>query len=321
MCTRSFSVDHRQSVQPLWIPHLDGISIRRLADEHGRGIGTTYRHIITELNALPENTWLTQQYCNRWSGILVVDGKFVKVKGYAKKIPFIYAIDYLTHDIPLGMLFPSENMEAFAKFFKLLRLCQYPLQIVVSDDASGLISGLKRVYPKAQRQLCHNHYLENIRQQLHIRTEKHYQSFFTHVHAVFTHGWHHKKREAQLHHLWYTYARNNDPVLEAIILDIAKRYHELFAYDRIPHCPRTTNIIESYNSHLNGRLKTMKGFQTYRSAERWLNAWMIRRRTKPFTDCSTKFKHLNGKCSLEMSMKKQAQWPVILGVQAPKMER
>ena len=61
MCTRSFSVDHRQSVQPLWIPHLDGISIRRLADEHGRGIGTTYRHIITELNALPENTWLTQQ--------------------------------------------------------------------------------------------------------------------------------------------------------------------------------------------------------------------------------------------------------------------
>ena len=36
---------------------------------------------------------------------------------------------------------------------------------------------------------------------------------------------------------------------------------------------------------------------------------MIRRRTKPFTDCDKKFKHLNKHCSLEFTIKKQAQWP------------
>lgn len=300
---------------------MDGASFRSLGNEHSLSPAQAYNRVIDELNQLPENTWLTKQYCNRWSGILVVDGKFIKVKGYKKKIPFIYGIDYLTHDIPLGILLPSENQHAFAKFFRILKLCQYPLQIVISDDAQGLISGLKRVYPKARRQLCHNHYLENIRQTLKVRTERQYRSLFFALHTIFTQGMHNKKREAQLHHLWYTYGRNKDKAIEAIIIDIAERYHELFAYDRITHCPRTTNIIESYNSHLNGRLKTIKGFQSYSSAQRWLNGWIIRRRTKPFTDCDDPFKHLNGNCSLEMSMKKQAKWPDILGVQEPETKR
>jgi len=297
------------------------VPLRKLADEYGFSPAKTYRKVIAELNQLPENTWITKEYCNRWSGRLVVDGKFVKVKKYEKKIPFIYGIDFLTHDIPLGMLFPSENEEAFAKFFAILKHCYYPLQIVVSDDANGLISGLKRVYPKARRQLCQNHYLENIRQQLKIRTEKKYQPFFFSLHNIFNGNYHHFKREAMLRYLWHTYAKH-DPILECILVDVLKRYTELFAYDnKIKHCPRTTNIIESYNSHLNGRLKTIKGFQSFHSAQRWLNAWMIRRRTKPFTDCDKPFKHLNGKCSLEMSIKKQAEWPVIFGVQEPEMKR
>ena len=59
------------------------------------------------MDSLPENTWLSANYCNRWSGRLVVDGKYVKVKGYDQKIPFIYGIDYLTHDIPVGLLAPT----------------------------------------------------------------------------------------------------------------------------------------------------------------------------------------------------------------------
>ena len=83
----------------------------------------------------------------------------------------------------------------------------------------------------------------------------------------------------------------------------------MFAYQEIPNCPNTTNIIESYNSHLQGRLKTIKGFQGFDSARRWLNAYLVRRRTKTLTDCKGKFKHLNKHASLELSIKKQAQWP------------
>ncbi len=300
---------------------MDGASFRSLGNECGLSAAQAYNRVLAELDQFPENTWITKTYCNRWSGRLVVDGKFVKVKGYEKKVPFIYGIDFLTHDIPLGLLFPSENEEAFAKFFHILKYCQYPLQMVISDDANGLISGLKRVYPTVSRQLCHNHYLENIRQQLNTRTEETYRSFFFALHDVFNGNYHHFKREALFRHLWHTYAKHN-PILEAILVDILKRYDELFAYDkRIQHCPRTTNIIESYNSHLNGRLKTIKGFQSFQSASRWLNAWMIRRRTKPFTDCDDPFKHLNGKCPLQMSIKKQAQWPEIPGIQAPKTKR
>ena len=83
----------------------------------------------------------------------------------------------------------------------------------------------------------------------------------------------------------------------------------MFTYLTIQDCPNNTNLIELYNSHLNGRLKTIKGFQSLVSARRWLNAWLIRRRTKKLTDCEEKFKHLNKHCSLEFTIKKEALWP------------
>ncbi len=75
------------------------------------------------------------------------------------------------------------------------------------------------------------------------------------------------------------------------------------------HIPQTTNLIESYNSHLEGRLKTIKGFESFTHADNWLNAYFLRRRLKPFTDCSGKFATLNGTCSMEQTMKfpKKAQ--------------
>ena len=69
----------------------------------------------------------------------------------------------------------------------------------------------------------------------------------------------------------------------------------------VKHTPRTNNLIESFNSHLQGRLKTIKGFESFNHAELWLNAYFLRRRTKKFTDCEGKFKSLNGKSSIEIT--------------------
>ena len=280
-----------------------------------------YRQVINEMNSLPENTRLTYDYCNRFSGILCVDGKYVKVKGYKKKIPFIYGIDYLTHDIPVGMLVPSENEQAFLKYFKLLKILNYSLQIVICDDTSPLKSGLKHIYSKARIQMCHTHYLENIRQNLNIRTDEKYHHFFNSlIKHVFRDPKNKKEREKGLHHVYTKHVKNNE-ILQYILIDIAKKQHQLFAYEQVNHCPRTNNIIESYNSHLNGRLKTIKGFQSFHSAERWLNAWMIRRRTKSFTDCNTKFKYLNRRTSLEMTIKKQTSMSEIIQKYQLKMKR
>lgn len=274
------------------------------------------------MNKLPDNTWLTAKYCNRFSGILVLDGKYVKVRGYRKKIPFIYGIDYLTHDIPVGILSSGENSQAFLKYFRLLNTCNYPLQIVVCDDViSSLNIAIYRYYPKAKIQLCHNHYLENIRKLLNIRTEIKHQYFFNSLKKhIFDEYIDDDALNEKLHYMLVERARN-DIVRQYIVMDIERRKKELFAYREIQHCPNNTNLIELYNSHLNGRLKTVKGFKSFRFAQRWLNAYMIRRRTKEFTDCQGKFSKLNGKCSLEKTIKKQAQWPEILGVNAPKMKR
>jgi len=105
------------------------------------------------------------------------------------------------------------------------------------------------------------------------------------------------------------------------------RYDLLFAVGNhfLEHCPATTNIIESYNSHIQSRLKSIKGFKSFHSAERWLNAWMLRRRTKTLTDCDKPFKHLNGKMSIEQSIKKDAATASIIELitfkKQPKMKR
>ena len=101
-------------------------------------------------------------------------------------------------------------------------------------------------------------------------------------------------------------------MLQNIVTTINTRREDLFNYRLVKDCPRTTNIIESYNSHFQARLKSIRSFQSFDSAQRWLNAYIIRRRTKKFTDCKKKFKHLNGHAALELTIKKQAEWPDVL---------
>lgn len=315
-------MNHRRKTPVLWIPHIDGVSFRKLGNEYGLTGSQTYRRVVDEIEALPDNTWLTKEYCNRYSGILILDGKFIKVKGYAKKIPFIYGIDYLTHDIPVGVLAPSESIEAFRKLFRLLKTVSYPLRVVVCDDVlSALKPGLFYYYPKAYIQLCWVHYFENIRQLLHIRTQSDHQMFFCELKNIMHNGNLTRKQRNNMLRKLFLRRANKNIIRQQILIDIYNKEPALFSYVNIPHCPNNTNLSELFHSHLNPRLKSLKGFQSIHSAERFLNAWMIRRRTLPFTDCDMRFKHLNGKTALKMSMKKQIPYKEILVKYQPKMQR
>lgn len=246
-----------------------------------------------------------------------MDGKYVAVKGYEQKIPFLYGIDYLSHDIPNGILVPAEDGTAFYQFFRTLKELGYPLKVVVADDRKGLKYCLKQIFPYARMQLCHTHYVENLRQLLNVRTEEKYQDFFNALYSlVFKAGNDHEVM-AGLKSVWEEYAKESR-MLSNIVYDIRDRREELFAYLNIPNCPNSTNLIELYNSHLNGRLKTIKGFESFVSAKSWLNAYLIRRRTKPLTDCGLKFKHLNGFASLQMTIRDFKLWPTwIPGIKLP----
>jgi hypothetical protein len=158
--------------------------------------------------------------------------------------------------------------------------------------------------------------LENLRRILHVRTEDTYQQFFGSLRdRVFLDA---RTDAAITGGLRYVLDRyGSDKLCWAIVMEINARRDILFQYLKIPDCPRDTNLVELYNSHLQARLKSIKSFQSVPAAKRWLNAYLLRRRTKTLTDCDLKFKHLNGFPSLFWTIKKQADWPVILGIKAP----
>lgn len=308
-CKKRFGVDHGAKKELLWIRHMDGAAFRSLGNETRLSGSQVYTRVMSELDTLPDNTDITRKYCEGYSGILNVDGKYVKVKGHAKKIPFVYGIDFLKHDIPIGVLASSESSETFLQLFCELKSMDYPLKVVVCDNVSSLKQALLQHFPDARIQLCHTHYLENVRQAIRFRTDPTYRHFF---HSLVKHVFHDPQNESErnmgLAHVRETHVKDN-LLLQTIMFDLEQKKETLFQYESIPHCPKTNNMIESSNSHLQGRLKTIKGFQSFDSAKRWLNAWMLRRRTKPFTDCEPPFTHLNGKTSLSVVTKKDGPRP------------
>ena len=318
-CLHFFSVFHGRRRPVFWIPHIDGVPFRKLGDEFKLSGTEAYNITMSEFNQLPDNTDLTVKYCDpkKFSGILVLDGKFVKVAGYKNRIPFIYGIDYLTHDIPVGLLAKSESHLAFTEIFERLKKCNYPLKIVVCDDRLTVGTALKKAYPFAKIQLCQNHYLENIRRFINFRTDEKYHHFFASLQLhVFQDPLQGYQIIEALRYMLDTYGKDDEKV-KAIINDINNRKEVLFQYAAIPNCPKDTNLVELYNSHMQARLKSIKGFQNFQAAKRWLNAYLIRRRTKTLTDCEYHFKHLNGFPSLFWTIKEGMNWPKILGVVPP----
>lgn len=233
----------------------------------------------------------------------------MKVKGYQRKIPVIYGIDYTTHDIPSYLLSRAENYASLFSFFQSIRLLNYPLQAVVCDDNANTYEACKAVYPQAIAQLCHNHYKENIRQLLGVRTNPEYQDFMRDIETIL--GVKRSKQDINKRAGGILRATSSDPIATQVLMQIHKRQDLLFAYHHLKGLPITTNLIECFNSHLEGRLKTIKGFQSFKHADLWLNGYFLRRRTKPFTDCSGKFKKLNGRTSLSQTLKTNATLPFL----------
>lgn len=315
-CGHWWSVDHRKSSKAILSLHLKGTSIRTLATDHGKGIGGTYRKLVQELKNVLHNNEVTEWYCNpkRFCGALVVDGKYVAVKGCDEKIPFIYGMDYLTHDIPTCLLAPSENFQAMVQFFTKLKNTGYPLRSVTCDENDAIRMAAEYVFPGCIVQICHVHFLENIRRTLKTRSEETFRGFLAdlekHIFKVEMLG---KDRlEARIR--WRSPRHQDDPLKIAVMQHIFQSSEKLTAYVRAKallhiDCPRTTNLIESMNKQLNGRLKTIQGFESFITAERWLSAWILRKRFTPFTCCRGKFKKLNGTFSLQHTKKGKRKLP------------
>lgn len=269
-----------------------------------------YRHCMQALKMVPSCAEVTRLLCSHFSGTLLVDGKYVRIGPLERKIPVIYGIDYATHDIVISLLSHAENFHTTHAFFRLLHLCHYPLQALVCDDNSNIYEACKHVYPSVVVQLCLNHYKEHIRENLSVRTDTTYVPFVHKIEELFAHR--RGKDEFDFLARKIVMQYSTDSRLMSVMLDIEKRKDILCGYRNLPNVPLTTNLIESYNSHLEGRLKSIKGFESFSHAKQWLNAYFMYRRLKPLTDCEGKFKRLNGYASLQKTLTDKEQYNKLL---------
>ena len=68
---------------------MSGLSFRSIAESSGVTAPTAFRAYLKASKSIPLCIDVTRNYCSRFCGILLVDGKYLKIKGYKKKIPVI----------------------------------------------------------------------------------------------------------------------------------------------------------------------------------------------------------------------------------------
>lgn len=290
---------------------MDGISFSRLGTKYGISKSKAWRLCQNELKKLPNNNQFSKKYCNRYSSTLMPDAKYISVKGYDRKIAFLWGVDYFKHDFPVCILGPSENYETWGKYFFTFRLLNHHYEVVVCDENIPLRDAAKRHFNDVRIQLCYNHIKEGYRRKLKVRSEETYRDFMKYLERALDTSERlppHVRRE-RLQHM-FEYALKNKLSMELTILkELDMKEINLFNYTRVKNIPCTTNLIECFNSHLEARLKSLRGFNSFEHANLWLNGYVLKRRFTPYTGCTGKFRKYNGKRPIDITKKKDIDIP------------
>jgi hypothetical protein len=302
------------SVNPYWVnkkailnDHLDGLSFRKLSAKYRLSPMTAYRICLAELRKLPNNNQFTFNYCSRFSRIFVFDGKYFNVATRNHDWVLLWGIDYFRHDIPVFTVAPSENYQSWSKFFFYFRIINSYPELLVCDDNTNLKMAARRCFPAVKIQTCFNHFKENIRRSLKVRSDETYRPFVKRIESVLKDK---LSQETFNRWLWCLYRDyRHDPVCVSVLTNIEKYRPELNAYRNIHQSPITTNLIEGMNAHLESRLTALRSFQTVIYARLWLNGYILKRRFTKYTDCRGKFRFLNGKAGVDMTKKPEIDLP------------
>jgi transposase-like protein len=267
----------------------------------------SWRICEEELKKLPNNNQFTYKYCNRFSNTFVFDGKYFNVANQEYNYVLLWGIDYFRHDIPIIWIAPSESYQAWSKYFFYFRLISHRPQLVVCDDNTNLKMAARYHFPQVKIQTCFNHFKENIRRDLKVRSDDTYKPFMKRIEEVFGEKLNNQSMDKKLFALYRDYKQ--DIVVISILTNIVKYRPELTAYRGTHQAPVTTNIMEGINSHLESRLFSLRSFQSVEHAKLWFNGYVLKKRLTKYTDCRGKFRNLNGKTGVELTKKLNVDIP------------
>jgi hypothetical protein len=163
---------------------LERASLRILARRFHKSKNTILKIIHRVTSELPDSIALQQKFLPLWSGILVFDGKVVRVydklstmlKGsslsedelrWMNKMRWLVGVDLGTGDLPHYDLATSESKIDLVIYFKALKALNYPLIALVCDGNENIPEAAKFVFgDEIVIQLCTRHFMEGLRKLL-----------------------------------------------------------------------------------------------------------------------------------------------------------
>ena len=304
---------------------LERASIRILARRYDKTKKTIMAIIHRVTAQLPDSIAIAKRFNPLWSGILVFDGKVIRVFDDATrrmdkaklsddeirwmhKMRWLCGVDYGTGDLPHYSLGESENMVDLVIYFQTLKSLKYPLTALVCDGNPLIPRAAKFVFGKTLIiQRCTRHFLEDLRQLLPSEDEQaeeriKLEQLILHIKYVIEAD----SLESAQGHLESlqiysdTFKSRNKNIMLKMFkhAKIELTAHLLHPELKLPH---TSNDIENLFKQLMLRLKTLGRFFHQDYAKNYLNGWALLRRFTPFTDCRKGRKHRNTKTPLELA--------------------
>lgn len=268
---------------------------------------------------------------NRWSGILILDAKYLN-----KRQLLLLAIDYTTLDIIAWMVVEAETMENYTRLIDMVEDCGYAISALVSDGHPGIIALTHvpkprlirkgtRTYPRpgfppprAQKsprlsvphQLCCVHAMRDIDRYLRKLPEAERILLRSLTHDVLfantlSKAIKLKKKLEEYTALMPIPARRVTAWINSH-WDLLTIHHTVRVEKR--KIPKDTNTIENTISYVNARLKTMKRLRTTASATSITNLIVVNYRVKCFRNPKNHYHRGKSPLALSTGRKKKFDW-------------
>jgi transposase-like protein len=210
---------------------------------------------------------------------LVIDAKHVPVKGQDY-------CEFLAYDTNVGLVNRrhrkgGESTWGYRQIFKELADTGYEVKVVVSDGGAGIFSALRHFGIK-RHQRCHIHLLRDLKTGLRMHGKrpkvvlrKYYCVKYAKLLLAATDEYQLTLRLKHFERVIFTmWPGSGDVELNTLkgFLRTLPWAFTFMEYQKLWNIPKTTNVLEGYISHLNTRLKTMRGLKSPANAGRILNA-------------------------------------------------
>ncbi|MFH1006380.1 MAG: transposase [Candidatus Latescibacterota bacterium] len=288
-------------------------SVRRYLEDHAslravaNNVGVSERGLLNWVMEYGKNSKspleVAVELKPKWSGLLGVDGKELKIKG--KDATLLIAQDILTFDPVCFALADKENVEGSEKFFLTIRdVLQFPTKGIVSDLGRGraFISVIDAIFPGIPHQACIVHFSRYVNRTV-PRSKK--SAYYQHnsilrgaIHSILFADQFNDAEEI-FHRLLLARDQFTTPYHKTIIKSLERHFDLLTAHFHNPFLVRDNNIIENLIRQLNKKIKQSDGFKTTENTYNFLKLWFIYYRFKPFVNSRESFR--NGKAPLQIA--------------------